>query len=185
MKTWIAALHKDFPGVQVAAVAADPNFIPGVSKRRATWDTDATAHGGAIFDGRSGLGAGKPHTVPLALTAAGTTLSAIQSAFHGATKSQALAFTGGPALGSTGAPALTGEAVTTPAGRRLVLVNASSRPVTLNLSSVLPGGFTATELAAPAVTTLIAGPSSVSTTTKSGTARLRVEPYALATIARR
>jgi len=64
-------------------------------------------------------------------------------------------------------------------------VNASSRPVTLKLSSVFPGGFTATELAAPAVTTLIAGPSSVSTTTTSGTVRLRVGPYALATIARR
>ena len=45
----------------------------------------------------------------------------------------------------------------------------------------LPG----TGLAAPAVTTLIAGPSSVSTTTTSGTVRLRVGPYALATIARR
>ena len=28
MNTWIAALHKDFPGVQVAAVAADPNSSP-------------------------------------------------------------------------------------------------------------------------------------------------------------
>ena len=287
MNTWTAALHKDFPGVQVAAVAADPNFIPGVSKRRATWDTDVlpalrgedvvsvheiqrvyqpgppatvlaqpyiryqtfkskqlklivadklpvwltaynmedqtpghvlqgtwlhglyvaeqtllylanpvfgyiglsgsvgTAHGGAIFDGPDGLGAGKPHTVPLALTAAGTTLAAIQSAFHGASKSRALAFTAGPSLGGTGAPALTGEAVTTPAGQRLVLVNASSQPVTLDLSPVFPGGFTAAELTAPAVTTLITGPSSTATTTISGTARLRVGPYTLATVSPR
>ena len=40
MNTWIAALHQDFPGVQVAPVAADPNFIPGVSARRQTWDQD-------------------------------------------------------------------------------------------------------------------------------------------------
>ncbi len=285
MNTWIAALHTDFPGVQVAAVAADPNYIPGVSQRRSTWDTDVlpalhgedvvsvheiqrvyqpgpvptvlaqpyiryrtfkanqlkliesyhlpvwltafnmedqtpgqviqgtwlhglyvaeqtllylanpvfeyiglsgsigTAHGGAIFDGPDGLGAGKPHTVPLALTAAGTALAVIQSAFHGASASQALAFAGGPSLGSTGAPALTGEAVTAPAGRRLVLVNASPQPVTLDLSQVFPGGFTAVQLTAPSVSTLITGPTSTSTATTSGTGRLRVGPYTLATVA--
>jgi hypothetical protein len=284
MNTWITALHRDFPGVQVAAVAADPNFIPGVSKRRETWDQDVlpalhgedvmsvheiqrvyqagppatvlaqpyiryqtfksrqlklieadklpvwltaynmedqtpghvlqgtwlhglyvaeqtllylanpefeyiglsgsigTAHGGAIFDGPDGLGAGQPHTVPLALTAAGTTLAVIQGAFHGAAKSQALAFTGGPALGGTGAPALTGEAVTAPAGRQLVLVNCSSQSVTLNLSSIFPGGFKAAQMTAPSVTTLITGPSATTTTTSSGTAQLQVQPYTLATV---
>jgi len=285
MNTWIAALHRNFPGVQVAPVAADPNFIPGVSARRETWDAGllpalhgedvvsvheiqrvyqsgppatvlaqpyvryqtfkskqlklivadrlpvwltaynmedqtpghavegtwlhglyvaeetllflanpvftyiglsgsvGTAHGGAIFDGPNGLGAGKPHTVPLALTAAGTTLAQIQAAFHGASKSQALAFTGGPSLGGTGAPALTGEAVTTPSGRELVLVNASSQAVTLNLSSLFPGGFRATRRTAPSVTTLVTGPSSTTTTATSGTGRLQVGPYSLVTVA--
>jgi len=284
MNTWIAALHKDFPGVQVAPVAADPNFIPGVSARRQTWDQDVlpalhgedvvsvheiqrvyqsgpaatvlaqpyiryqtftskqlklivadklpvwltaynmedqtpghtiegtwmhglyvaeqtllflanpvftyiglsgsvgTAHGGAIFDGTHGLGSGKPPTVPLALTAAGTTLAQIQAAFHGASKSQALAFTGGPTLGSTGAPALTGVAVTTPSGRELVLVNASATAVTLNLSSLFPGGFKATQRTAPSVTTLVTGPSSTTTTTTSGTGQLQVGAYSLATV---
>jgi len=285
MNTWIAALHQDFPGARIAAVADDPNFIPGVSKRRQTWDAgvlpaltgeDAvtvheiqrvyqagppatvlaqpylryrafaadqlklitarhlpvwltaynmedqtpghvlqgtwlhglyvaeqtllflanpvfeyiglsgsigTAHGGAIFDGRDGLGAGKPPTVPLALTAAGTTLSAIQAVFRGASQSQALAFTGGPVLGGTGAPVLLGEAVTAPPGRRLVLVNASSRAVSLNLSALFPSGFTATQLTAPSVTTLVTGPGSTTTTTATGSARLRVGPYTLATVA--
>jgi hypothetical protein len=142
-----------------------------------------TAHGGAIFDGPNGLGTGKPPTVPLALTAAGTTLAQIQAAFHGASKSQALAFTGGPSLGSTGAPALTGEAVTTPSGRELVLVNASSQAVTLNLSSLFPSGFKATQRTAPSVTTLVTGPSSTTATTTSGTGPLPVGPYSLVTVA--
>jgi len=284
MNVWIAALHKDFPGVQVAPVAADPNFIPGVSPRRQTWDQDVlpalhgedvvsvheiqrvyqsgpaatvlaqpyiryqkfksdqlklivadklpvwlsaynmedqtpghtlegtwmhglyvaeqtllflanpvfkyiglsgsvgTAHGGAIFDGPNGLGPGKPHTVPLALTAAGATLAQIEGVFRGASKSQALAFTGGPALGGTGAPALTGEAVTTPSGRKLVLVNASSQAVTLSLSSLFPGGFKAFQRTAPSVTTLVTGPSSTTTTTTTGTGQLHVGPYSLVTV---
>jgi len=285
MNTWIAALHRNFPGVQVAPVAADPNFIPGVSQRRQTWDQDVlpalhgedvvsvheiqrvyqsgpaatvlaqpyiryqtfksnqlklivarklpvwltaynmedqtpghavegtwlhglyvaeetllflanpvfkyiglsgsigNAHGGAIFSGSDGLGPGKPQTVPLALTAAGTTLAQIQAAFHGASKSQPLAFAGGPTLGSTGAPALTGEAVTTPSGRGLVLVNASGQAVTLNLSSLFPGGFKVTQRTAPSVTTLVTGPSSTTATTTSGTGQVQVGPYSLATVA--
>ena len=284
MNTWIAALHRNFPGVQVAPVAADPNFIPGVSQRRQTWDEDVlpalhgedvvsvheiqrvyqsgpaatvlaqpyiryqtfksnqlklivarklpvwltaynmedqtpghavegtwlhglyvaeetllflanpvfkyiglsgsigNAHGGAIFSGSDGLGPGKPQTVPLALTAAGTTLAQIQAAFHGASKSQPLAFAGGPTLGSTGAPALTGEAVTTPSGRGLVLVNASGQAVTLNLSSLFPGGFKVTQRTAPSVTTLVTGPSSTTATTTSGTGQVQIGPYSLATI---
>jgi len=122
-----------------------------------------TAHGGAIFDGPNGLGPGKPHTVPLALTAAGTTLAQIQAAFHGASSSQALA-------------------VTTPSGRELVLVNASATAVTLNLSSLFPGGFKATQRTAPSVTTLVTGPSSTTTTATSGTGQLQVGAYSLATV---
>jgi hypothetical protein len=285
MNTWAAAIQAAFPGVKVAAVAADPNYIQGVSQRRETWDQDVlpvlhgenvvsvheiqrvheagpiptvlaqpyiryqtfltnqlkliesykfpvwltafnmedqtpghvlqgtwlhglyvaeqallylgnpvfkyiglsgsigTAHGGAIFDGAHGLGASGPPTVPLALTAAGTTLSVIQTAFHGATSSQPLAFSGGPTLGSTGAPALSGESVTTPAGQELVLVNASSQSVTLNLSSIFAGSFTATQTTAPTITTLITGPTSTTTTTTSGQTTLKVGPYTLATVA--
>ncbi len=109
----------------------------------------------------------------------------IQGAFHGATKSQALAFSGGPALGGTGAPALTGEAVTAPAGQRLVLVNAAAQAVTLNLSSIFPGGFRAAQTTAHSVTTLITGPSATSTTAGSGTVQLRLQPYTLATVGSR
>src|SRR5215467_1442866 len=45
-----------------------------------------------------------------------------------------------PTLGTTGAPALLGESVTTPAGPKLVLVNTSSRPVTLKPVQALPCG---------------------------------------------
>jgi hypothetical protein len=284
MNTWIAAIHKAFPGVQVAPVAADPNYISGVSGRRRNWDSAVlpplkgedvmsvheiqrvkqsgpvptvlaqpyiryqtfaanqlplftarklplwitafnmedqtpghtlqgtwlhglyvaeqallylanpdfryiglsgsigTAHGGAIFDGTDGLGAGKPATVPLALTAAGTTLAAIQSVFHGATQSQALAFSPVPALGSTGAPALLGEDVSTPSGRQLVLVNASSKPVTLNLSTLFPSGFTASQTTAASITTLITGPTSTTTSTATGTGQVTIGPYTLATV---
>jgi hypothetical protein len=285
MNTWIAAIHKAFPGAQVAAVGADPNYIPGVSQRRQTWDTAVlpalqgedvmtvheiqrvyqsgpastvlaqpyiryqtfkanqlplftsrslpiwisafnmedqtsgqviqgtwlhglyvaeqaliylanpefqyiglsggvgTAHGGAIFDGPQGLGIGKPATVPLALTAAGTTMSAIQAAFHGATTSQPLAFTPTPTLGTTGAPALLGEEVITPGGQKLVVVNTSSQSVTLSLGTLFPSGFKATEITAPSVTTLVTGPTSTTATTTTGTGRLQVGPYTLATVA--
>jgi hypothetical protein len=284
MNTWIAAIHRAFPGAQVAPVAADPNYIAGVSSRRQNWDKQVlpplkgedvmsvheiqrvkvtgpadtvlaqpwvryqtfasdqlplftarhlpiwitaynmedqtagqtlqgtwlhglyvaeqtmlylanptfqyiglsgsigTAHGGAIFDGTNGLGSGKPPTVPLALTAAGTTLAAIQGVFHGATKSQALAFSPVPTLGSTGAPALLGEDVTTPSGPKLVLVNASASPVTLNLASLFPSGFTAAQTTAASVSTLVTGPASTTTSTSTGTGRVKIGPYTLATI---
>lgn len=284
MNAWIAALHKAFPGVQVAPVAADPNYISGVSARRQTWDDQVlpplkgedvmsvheiqrvkqtspvptvlaqpylryqtfaanqlplftarnlplwitafnmedqtagqtlqgswlhglyvaeqallylanpefryiglsgsigTAHGGAIFDGTDGLGAGKPATVPLALTAAGTTLARIQSVFQGATQSQALAFSPVPTLGSTGAPALLGEDVTTPSGRQLIVVNAGSNPVTLNLATLFPSGFTAAQTTAASVRTLVTGPTSTTTSTAQGTGTVTIGPYTLATI---
>jgi hypothetical protein len=141
-----------------------------------------TAHGGAIFDGPQGLGPTGPPTVPLALTAAGTTLSRIQAVFHGASKSQALDFPGGPTLGTTGAPALLGESVTTPAGPKLVLVNASSRPVTLSLSRLFPAGFTAAQTTAPSVMTLVTGPTSATTTTSHGAGQLQLGAYTLATV---
>jgi hypothetical protein len=54
--------------------------------------------------------------------------------------------------------------------------------VTLNLSSIFPGGFKAAQMTAPSVTTLITGPSATTTTTSSGTAQLQVQPYTLATV---
>jgi hypothetical protein len=84
-----------------------------------------------------------------------------------------------PTLGSTGAPALLGEAVTTPAGRQLVLVNASAKPVTLNLGTLFPSGVKAAQTTAASVTTLITGPSSTTTSTTAGTGQVT---YTLATI---
>ena len=284
MNPWITAIHKAFPASLVAAIGDDPNYIPGVSQRRLTWDANVlpalhgedvvtvheiqrvyqsgpastllaqpyiryktfkanqlplftarklpiwitafnmedqtpthavqgtwlhglyvaeeallflanpvfsriglsgsvgTAHGGAIFDGPQGLGPTGPPTVPLALTAAGTTLSQIQGVFHGASKSQALAFPGGPTLGATGAPALLGESVRTPAGLKLVLVNTSSRPVTLSLSRLFPAGFTAAQTTAPSVMTLVTGPKSTTTTTSHGSGQLQLGAYTLATV---
>jgi len=283
MNAWITAIHRAFPGVQVAAVAADSNDVQGISQRRRTWNVDmlpvlkgedalilheneqvfdgssppATvlampylhfqkleAHeltlfrhyklpvwvtafnmvdhtadhafqgtwlhglfvaeqallylgepsivnvgldasvgtveeGSAIFDGAHGFGSGGPPTVPLALTAAGTTLAMIQAAFRGASSAQPLSFPSGPTLGTTGAPALIGEELTTKAGPEVILVNLSSQPVTLDLSAVFPAGRAVTELTAPSITTRVTGPRSTRTTSSSSTGPVQVGPYAL------
>src|SRR5215468_11587029 len=87
-----------------------------------------------------------------------------------------------PTLGTTGAPALLGESVTTPAGPKLVLVNTSSRPVTLSPSRLFPAGFTAAQTTAPSVMTLVTGPRSTTTTTSHGTGQLQLGAYTLATV---
>ena len=40
MNAWITAIHRAFPGVQIAAVAADSNDVQGISQRRRTWNLD-------------------------------------------------------------------------------------------------------------------------------------------------
>lgn len=285
MNVWIAAIHKDFSGVKIAAVADDPNYIPGVSKRRLTWnnkvlaklvgenavtvhenervynasatpgsilaqayiefqtlradqfplfesyhlpvwitafnmtdmtsghvfegtwlhglyvaeqallyavdpeityaglnDTVGTAKSAAIFDGPDGFGTSGPATTPLALTAAGTTMSAIQSVFHGATYARPLAFSPSPVLHGTTAPALQGDSLVTPSGRKAVLVNLASHAFTVSLSTLFPHGFTATQIAAPTIMTQVTGPGSVSTTTTTGAGDIRIPPYTLVTV---
>jgi hypothetical protein len=284
MNPWIAAIHKAFPGAQVAAVAADSNDLPQINQRRVTWNadilpilkgenaliihenlrvtdpaetpdsllafpythlqklkahelklfrsdklpvwvtafgmTDLTPHHvfdgtwmqglfvgeqalqfltipavknlqlnssvgkakAAIFDGPDAFGKGGPPTVPFALTAAGTTVSAIQTALHGAATIRPLAFSPQPQLGSTGAPALVGDALTTAAGPDLLLENLSAQPLTLNLAGIYPNGFSATQTSPPSVQTRVTGPSSTTKTTVTGTTNLQLQPYALAQI---
>ncbi len=141
--------------------------------------TVGSAQAAAIFADRHGFGDKGPPTVPSALTAGGTALSVIQSAFHRASSARPLAFTGAAKLAGTGTPALVGEALRTPAGPELVLVNLSPRPVTLNLAAIFPHGFKATQLSARSARTLVTGPKSTTRRSAYGTTKLRVEPHAL------
>jgi len=136
----------------------------------------------AIFAGARGFGSGGPPTVPLALTAAGTTLSMIQAAFGRASSAQPLAFTPALTLGTTGAPALLGEALATPSGRQVLLLNLSSRPVILRLGAVFPGRFTVTEVSAASAGTRVTGPSSTIVTSSSAATTITLRPYALADV---
>jgi hypothetical protein len=284
MNHWIAALHKAFPGVQVAAVATDAEDVPHLTQRRATWNADVlpilrgedavtihenlrvfsaaslpadlafpylhfqkleanemalfasyhlpvwitefnladhtpghvlagtwlqglfaadeallflsdpaitylglngtmgTAGAGAIFSNDEGFGRGGPPTVPLALTSAGVTMAAIGAAFAGGSAAQPLGFSPSPELAGTGAPALAGESVTTGSGTELVLVNLSDQPYPLDLSSFYSGQYSATEVTAASVTTKVTGPSSVATSTSTGTGPLTVPAYSLVTV---
>jgi hypothetical protein len=283
MNAWITAIHREFPGVRIAAVAADSNDVQGISERRRTWngdvlpvlkgedavilhenqqvfdassppasvlsmpylhlrkleanelslfakyhlpvwltafnmvdhtadhgfqgtwlhglfvaeqallflgvptianvDLDASVgtveEGSAIFDGPHAFGTGGPPTVPLALSAAGTTLSMIQGAFAGASTAQALSFSPAPRLASTAAPALIGEVLASRAGRKVILVNLSSQAVSLDLSAIFPSRRTVTELTAPSITTLVTGPQSTRKSSSVATGPVEVGPYAL------
>jgi hypothetical protein len=172
--TW---LHGLFVAAEALLFTGDPDITyAGLN------DTVGTAASAPIFDGTQGFGSGGPKTVPLALSAAGTTLAAIQAAFSRASSAQPLSFSPAPALGSTGAPAVLGEDLSTSAGPETVLVNLSAQPVTLSLSSVFPGGYKATQITTPSVMTKVTGPGSVSTSSSSGTGTLQLEPYALADV---
>ena len=144
--------------------------------------TVGTAASAPIFDGPAGFGGRGPTTVPLALSAAGTTLAMIQAAFHRASKAQPLSFSPDSALGSTGAPAVLGEELTTFAGPEVVLVNLSARPVTLKLTAIFPGRFTATQITAPSIMTKVTGPGSTKRTSSAGSGTFWVKPYSLADI---
>jgi hypothetical protein len=87
-----------------------------------------------------------------------------------------------PALGTTGAPALLGEGLTTKAGPEVLLVNLSSQPVILDLSAIFPGGYKATQVTAPSITTRVTGPGSTETSTSTSADSFQVGPYALADI---
>jgi hypothetical protein len=145
-------------------------------------DTSIGNDKAAIFSGAEGFGSGGPPTVPLALTAEGTTLAVIQAALHRATSAQPAAFSPAPELGKTGAPALTGDVLTTSAGPELLVENLSRKAITLSLSAMFPAGFTATQVTAPSVTERVTGPTSTTTSTSTGSADLTIEPYALADI---
>jgi hypothetical protein len=171
--TW---LHGMFVAAQALLYTGDPDIS------YAGLNATIGAASAPIFSSTQGFGRGGPATVRLALTAAGTTLSMIQAAFHRASAAQVLSFSPSPALGTTGAPALLGQVLTTHGGPEVLLANLSSQPVTLDVSAVLPGALTVTQVTAPSITTKVTGPGSTETSTSVASGTVQIEPYALADI---
>jgi hypothetical protein len=172
--TW---LHGLFVAEEALLFAQDPEIdYIGLNA------TMGNADSAAIFNGAHGFGASGPATVPLALTAAGTTLSLIQSAFHRASASRPLSFSPRAQLASTGAPALIGEELRTASGDELLVVNLSDHSEKLKVSGVLGGSYSAKELTASSVSTKVTGPSSVERSTSLGSGTVEVKPYSLAEI---
>lgn len=133
----------------------------------------------AIFNGAQGFGLDGPPTTPLALTATGTTLSVIQRAIRQATSARPLAFSPEVAVGRAHVPAVLGEALTTPAGPRLVVLNLSPQAVTLDLARIFPRGFDVTQVSAASARAPVTGPSSLRRASLSAAASVRVAPYAI------
>lgn len=171
--TW---LHGMFVAAQALLYTGDPDIT------YAGLNATIGAASAPIFSSTQGFGSGGPATVRLALTAAGTTLSMIQAAFHRASAAQVLSFSPSPALGTTGAPALLGQVLTTQGGPEVLLANLSSQPVTLDVSAVLPGALTVTQVTAPSIMTKVTGPGSTETSTSVASGTVQIEPYALADI---
>jgi hypothetical protein len=171
--TW---LHGMFVAAQALLFTGDPDIT------YAGLNATIGAASAPIFSSTQGFGSGGPATVRLALTAAGTTLSMIQAAFHRASAAQVLSFSPTPALGTTGAPALLGEVLTTGHGPEVLVVNLSAQPVTLDVSAILPGALTVTQVTAPSITTKVTGPGSTDTSTSVASGTVQLEPYALADI---
>ncbi len=172
--TW---LHGLFVAAQALLFTGDPDIT------YAGLDATIGTALAPIFSSTRGFGGGGPATDQLALTAAGTTLSMIQAAFHRASAVQMLSFSPSPALGTTGAPALLGQILTTQAGPEVLLANLSAQPVTLDVSSILPGALTVTQVTAPSITTKVTGPGSTETSTSAASGTVQIEPYALADLA--
>ncbi len=171
--TW---LHGLFVAAQALLFTGDPDIT--YAGLDATIGTDLAP----IFSSTQGFGSGGPATVRLALSAAGTTMSMIQSAFDRASAAQVLSFSPSPALGTTGAPALLGLVLTTQGGPEVLLVNLSAQPVTLDVSAILPGALTVTQVTAPSIATKVTGPGSTETSTSTASGTVQIEPYALADI---
>ena len=171
--TW---LHGLFAAAQALLFTGDPDIT------YAGLDATIGTALAPIFSSTHGFGSGGPATVRLALSAVGTTLSMIQSAFHRASAAQVLSFSPSPALGTTGAPALLGLVLTTRGGPEVLLENLSSQPVTLDVSAILPGPLTVTQVTAPSIMTKVTGPGSTETSTSAAMGTVQVEPYALADV---
>jgi hypothetical protein len=171
--TW---LHGLFVAAQALLFTGDPDIT------YAGLNATIGAASAPIFSSTQGFGSGGPATVRLALTAAGTTLSMIQAAFHRATAAQVLSFSPSPALGTTGAPVLLGQVLTTHGGPEVLLENLSSQPATVDVSAILPGALTVTQVTAPSITTKVTGPGSTETSTSAASGAVQIEPYALADI---
>ena len=172
--TW---LHGLFVAAQALLFSGDPDVT------YAGLNATLGAASAPIFSSTAGFGSGGPATTRLALTAAGTTMSMIQAAFHRASAAQVLSFSPSPALGATGAPALIGLVLTsTQGGPEVLLANLSAQPATLDLSAVLPGALAVTQVTAPSIMTKVTGPGSTETSTSAATGTVQIGPYALADI---
>ena len=171
--TW---LHGMFVAAQALLYTGDPDIT------YAGLNATIGAASAPIFSSTQGFGSGGPATVRLALTAAGTTVSMIQAAFHRASAAQVLSFSPSPALGATGAPALLGQVLTTHGGPEMLLANLSAQPVTLDVSAILPGALTVTQVTAPSIATKVTGPGSTETSTSAASGTASIGPYALADI---
>jgi hypothetical protein len=126
---------------------------------------DAVA--GALFDSTDGFRAPTPVTQFLARTAMGTAFGVVLQAGRDATRSQALAFPGGPTLAG-GAAGVVGMEFTGGPQRHVVLVNLASAVVTVGLTGLFTGAFSWSRISAPSLTTRVTGPGSL--TVASGTA---------------
>jgi hypothetical protein len=133
----------------------------------------------AIFNDSRGFGPNGPPTTPLALTAAGTTLSMIEHAIRRATSARPLAFSPLPVPRATGAPALLGEQLATPTGPQLVILNLTPQTLRLDLSRIFKHRFKVSEVSAPSVRTRVTGPGSLRRTSFSAAASALTRPYAI------
>jgi hypothetical protein len=138
---------------------------------------------GSMFDSTDGFRSPTPVTTFLARTAMGTAYAALIAAAKGATRGQALSFAGGPTLGG-GAPALVGLEFTGGAKHQVIVVNLAAASVALDMSRLFTGAVQWTKTTAPALTTRVTGPSSLTTTNGStSAAKLAIPAHSLVRLA--
>jgi hypothetical protein len=92
--------------------------------------------GGGLFTPPSN----PPPTVPWGRTATNMTLDEIATAAASASQAQKLTFAGSPALGVTSYPALYGWSFQAGSARRIVLLNLSTQPLTIDVGGLGLGG---------------------------------------------
>ena len=123
---------------------------------------DAVA--GVLFDTTEGFRSPTPATTILARSAMGIAYATCIRATQGARTGQALSFPGGPVLAG-GAAGLVGMEFSGTNAHQAMIANLAPTAVSLDLSTLFATGYTWTQLTAPSLTTRIAHPSTVATTT--------------------
>lgn len=137
---------------------------------------DAVA--GAHFTTTQGFHAPEPATTPLAHTATGATLAAVQRTARGATRVRPLSFPGAPVLAG-GSPGLVGSAFSGPAGTSAVVVNGSAQAVRLDVTGLYPGGLRWERLTAASLATRVTGPGVVAVRRGEATGSVLLPPRAV------